>query len=93
MGFVLTRSDWVTTMETFSSKGQQMFTLFGNLDLLFGVLSKNNCKAILAISNRAIEEQRIQLGKWVQQGYLQKSASQRIKGKIKFGASTPEGFG
>lgn len=80
-GIVFTRSDWVTTMETFLPRSADVYSLW-QLRFALWCLSKNNCKAILAISNRAIEEQRIQLGKWVQQGYLQKSASQRIKGKI-----------
>ncbi len=68
-GVVLSRSDWVSTFETLLPRSPLMLTKW-QLRMSLWMMSKRNCKAIIAISERALELQKKTLNTWLEDGII-----------------------
>jgi glycosyltransferase involved in cell wall biosynthesis len=80
-GVMFGPGNWVTTMESLLPRLWQFNRPSFNLRCL-KALASDNCKAIIAISHRAVHLQSEQLDKWQEEGLINDELKLNIKSKI-----------
>lgn len=68
-GVVLSRTDWVSTFETSLPRSPLMLKKW-QLRMSLWMMAKRNCRAIIAISERALELQKKALNTWLEDGII-----------------------
>ena len=68
-GILISRSDWVSTFETSLPRSPLSLTNW-QLRMSLWMMAKRNCRAIIAISERALELQKKALNSWLEDGII-----------------------
>ena len=80
-GVVLSSSDWVSTFETSLPRSPFMLTKW-QLRMSLWMMSKRNCRAIIAISERALELQKKALSAWLEDGIINEMMHSELTQKM-----------